>query len=133
MHFTVAERVLSLLLIIIPLAGLMSRGWIAAFLLSTESINSPTLVTRWFYRGTLFGLYFTASFLVTPAVSSGLGIPLIRWVKNAPPLFFLAPLPIALLLLLLDGGFIRWADKIKVAARKRAAAYGRRVARRAES
>ena len=53
------------------LAGLLTLWYAAAFKLSTESIDSPRIVTRWIYRYLIFSFCFFVAFLFLRSVVRG--------------------------------------------------------------
>lgn len=102
-------------------AGIFAQWHIAASLLSTESIDSPHPVTRWWYRYLLFSFWYLVSFLLTPALAA----PLLKspaissMISENEHSFFLLLLPLATLLYFAD----RWVkirfDGTKVSAREK--------------
>ncbi|WP_454831599.1 hypothetical protein [Pseudoxanthomonas wuyuanensis] len=102
-------------------AGIFAQVHIAAFLLSTESIDSPTRVTRWFYRYLVFSFWYLLSLFVTPALVGPLSkLPEVsRFAYKNVPLFFGMLLPLATCLYFAD----RWLkirfDTAKISGRAR--------------
>ena len=101
-------------------AGVAAQLYIAAFLLSTESIDSPRPFTRWLYRYLVFSFWYLASFLLSPALAA----PLLKQpaitavVRDNTLLFFAIPVPLAALLYLADRWFKIRVNGAKIRARK---------------
>ena len=100
--------------------GIPARLYVAAFLLSTESVRSPRTGVRYGYRYLLFCFYYLISFMLTPLLLK----PFIAYFKGMEGdgksyLYFLFCLPLAALFYWLDYRFIVWADGPKLRARQR--------------
>ena len=105
-------------------AGTFGRLYIAGYLLSTESINSPEPMRRYFYRYLVFGVCYLASFLTTPLF---LG-PFIESIRHAdvgadakPIIYFVLCVPLAVVFYLIDCWIIVKSDPLKISTRKRRA------------
>ena len=99
--------------------GIPARLYVAAFRLSTESIESPKAGTRYWYRYLIFCLYYMISFMATPLLL----IPFIADFRAMEGdaksyLYFVLCLPLASLLYYLDCRFIVWTDAPKLRARE---------------
>jgi hypothetical protein len=100
--------------------GLVALQNIAWFKLSTESIDSPRLVTRWFYRYALF------SFWLWPAIALSsvttwklLKVPAIgAFGHDHPWLLLVLVVPLALLFYFLWRKHVIACDPVKLKARK---------------
>ena len=103
------------------IAGMFAQWQIAAFRLSTESIDSPKPFTRWLYRYLVFSFWYLVSFLLTPAlVAPLLELPVVSSVvRNNNVTFFLLLIPLAAFLYFID----RWVkirfDGAKVRVREK--------------
>lgn len=103
------------------IAGIFAQVHIAAFLLSTESIDSPKPVTRWVYRYLVFSFWYLLSFFITPALVAPLfELPAIsRFGYRNVPLFFGMLMPLATLLYFADRWFKIRFDPAKISGRAR--------------
>lgn len=102
--------------------GLIARTNIAAFLLTTESVDSARATRRLVYRYLVFSFHYMLSFMLTPLV---LG-PVLESLEVAPMeqgveslLYAAACVPLALLFYYLDHRFMVWTDKRKLDGRER--------------
>lgn len=110
------------------IAGLARRLYVAAWLLTAESIDSPHRVRRWVNRYMFFSFYYVLSFLFSPVIA----LPIIRqliavgigqpWTGIAS---LLIPVPLAWLLLKFDFWLMRRSDDAKRRGRERLAARQR--------
>ncbi|MBB1061180.1 hypothetical protein [Marilutibacter spongiae] len=102
--------------------GIPARLRVAGFLLSSESIRSPRIARRYFYRYLLFCFYYLVSFMLTPLVLKPV-LPYFRdmaWAGKGY-LYFLLCIPLAIIMYVVDYRFICWADGPKLRARARLA------------
>lgn len=104
------------------IAGLLGIWHIAAWKLSTESIDSPNLITRWIYRYLVFSFWLMFSFLlIAPLTTWQLTkLPEFQAVlgKQSWTLTVLAAIPVPLLYYLYRK-FVIWCDPAKVKARNK--------------
>jgi hypothetical protein len=102
--------------------GLIARTNIAAFLLTTESVDSAKALRCLMYRYLVFSFHYMLSFMLTHLL---LG-PVLESLDVAPMgedaeslLYAVACVPLAMLLYYLDHRFMVWADKRKLDGRER--------------
>ncbi|QGW63905.1 hypothetical protein GOY17_02620 [Lysobacter soli] len=105
-------------------AGTFGRLYIGGYLLSTESINSPEPLRRFFFRYLVFSMYYLGSFLTTPLLLS----PFIESIRGAsvgadakPMIYLVLCIPVAVALYLADCWIIVKSDPLKISSRKRRA------------
>jgi hypothetical protein len=101
------------------IAGTFGRMYIGGFLLSTESIRSPSPLRRFGYRYLVFGLYYVISFLFSPVLFAPfLDMGDVRLSQDVKPLlYFVLCVPLALALYFLDCWIIVRCDPLKIAVR----------------
>lgn len=97
--------------------GLANRVYMAGFLLTSESINSPRRVIRYWYRYCVFSLSYFLSLIFSLALFS----PFFAYLKQtlgAVPGYVLplCCLPLSLLIYWLDCRISLWSDSRKKAA-----------------
>ncbi|MEJ1095482.1 MULTISPECIES: hypothetical protein [unclassified Pseudoxanthomonas] len=113
------ENLVSLMLGLICVSGIVGLSWrlrVAAFLLTTESFDSPHRARRWVNRYLIFSFYYLLSFLF----SSVLAQPIMRLMEEAGVgqlgtgiAYLLLCLPMAWLLLVFDFWLARRSDGAK--------------------
>jgi H+/Cl- antiporter ClcA len=116
-----ALKILFLYTFIAGFIGLTANLYIAGFLLSTESINSPRIFARYFYRYLIFSLSYMASFLLTPALLKPLSHHFDSISKDSDArvfLLFAMCVPLALLFYYILCKLIVRGDKGKIRGRK---------------
>ncbi len=98
--------------------GLANRLYMAGFLLSSESINHPSVAVRYWYRYCVFSLSYFLSLIFSLALFSPLFAYLKRTLGTVPGYVLpLCCLPLALLIYWLDCRISLWSDGRKKAAR----------------
>lgn len=125
------ESLVSLMLGLIFVSGIAGLSWrlrVAAWLLTSESIDSPHRVRRWINRYLYFSFYYLLSFMF----SSGVALPIVRALKEAGVgqpwigiVDLLVCVPLAWLLLTFDFWLARRSDDAKRRGRERLAARRR--------
>lgn len=102
--------------------GILARVNIAAFLLSSESVDSPNLARCIVYRYLVFSFHFMVSFLLTPVFMKPF-LDQFRAISAHDDirsyLYLVACVPLAALLYYLDHKFLVWSDAAKIAGRER--------------
>jgi hypothetical protein len=102
--------------------GLMALKYVAAWKLSTESIDSPEFTTRWLYRYLIFSFFFLISFLfITPFMALQLFkiSGFLEFGRNHSWLIFSLNIPPAALLYYLHRKFVIRFDRAKIKGRKK--------------
>ncbi|MBD9379249.1 hypothetical protein [Pseudoxanthomonas sp. PXM04] len=105
--------------------GIFVLKHVAAWKLSTESIESPDFGRRWFYRYLTFSFWFLLSFLSLGPLTTWqvIKLPEIQaFGRNHPWLIFALNIPPTMLLYYFYRKFTIWADARKIEGRKRLAA-----------
>ena len=125
------ETLVSLMLGLIFLSGIAGLSWrlrVAAWLLTTESFDSPNRTRRWINRYLFFSFYYLPSFMFSTVVA----LPIVRAMKAAgigQPwtgiVALLIPIPLVWLLLTFDFWLARRSDDAKQRGRERLAARRR--------
>jgi hypothetical protein len=102
--------------------GILVRLYISAFLLSTESVDSPRVVARFVYRYLIFSLHYMVSFMLTPLLIK----PFLGYFRSMPAqddaksyLYLALCLPLAALFYYLDHKVMLWGDARKLEGRER--------------
>ncbi|QSX75873.1 hypothetical protein HIV01_005025 [Lysobacter arenosi] len=102
--------------------GILARLYISAFLLSTESVDSPRGVTRFFFRYMIASFHYMVSFMLTPLMIK----PFVGYFRSIPAqedaksyLYLALCIPLAALLYFLDHKVMRWGDARKLEGRER--------------
>lgn len=117
--------ILSIIVLQIFIAGLLGvvvRTNIAAFLLSTESVDSPKILRRLIYRYLIFSTHYMLSFMLTHLILA----PMADFFQVVPAqkdvemlLYLLACIPLAAAFYYLDHKFMVWSDARKIKGRER--------------
>ena len=101
--------------------GLSANLYRAAFRLSTESINSPNLLLRCYYRHASFCLcFFFSFFMISPLTTWQLiKLPAVQtFGRNHSWFIFAISLPPAIILYWLSLKYVGWGDAKKIRARQ---------------
>jgi hypothetical protein len=102
--------------------GMCALTYAAGYKLSTESIDSPKLTTRWIYRYLIFSFYFVLSFLSLGPLTTWqlIKIPDVQsFASDNSWLLFALNIPPTALLYYLHRKFVIWCDPMKIRGRKR--------------
>ena len=80
------------------LIGIPVGLYAASLKLSTESIESPKAITRWFYRYFIFSHCFLLSFMFSPMIFWPVikHLQIEQYLRDAPLVIFIFPIPAAL-------------------------------------
>lgn len=102
--------------------GILVRLYISAFLLSTESVDSPRGVTRFVYRYIIASLHYMVSFMLTPLLIK----PFLGYFRSMPAqedaksyLYLVLCIPLAALFYYLDHKVMLWGDARKLEGREK--------------
>ncbi len=104
------------------IAGIFAQWHIAAWKLTTESIDSPHPIVRWIYRYLVFSFWFLLSFLLVSPLTAWqlLNLPAFASIaRDHPWTLFLITAPAAAALYYFDRKLKIRFDKAKVAAREK--------------